>query len=72
MFNFGKVTAQVDLEYLGERPEMTHTNVEQAFVIYDLGNGLPLLLVVTSQLLALKPRSQLVFTSIPQPTTLVS
>ena len=41
MFNFGKVTAQVDLEY-----EEVHgkrlTNVEQAFVSYDLGNGLAL------------------------------
>ena len=36
MFNFGKVTAQVDLEY---EEAGGNTNVEQAFVSYDLGNG---------------------------------
>ena len=36
LFNFGKVTAQVDLEYEDADDE---TNVEQAFVSYDLGNG---------------------------------
>jgi len=36
MFNFGKVTAQVDLEY---EEAGNDTNVEQAFVSYDLGNG---------------------------------
>ncbi|MGB2403091.1 MAG: hypothetical protein ACPIA7_06730, partial [Akkermansiaceae bacterium] len=36
LFNFGKVTAQVDLEYEEAGDE---TNVEQAFVSYDLGNG---------------------------------
>ena len=37
LFNFGKVTAQVDLEY--EEGTDT-TEVEQAFVNFDLGNGL--------------------------------
>ena len=46
MFNFGKVTAQVDLEYEGWQ-RMTN-EVEQAFVSYDLGNGLSVTLVVTS------------------------
>jgi hypothetical protein len=36
LFNFGKVTAQVDLEY---EEAGDNTNVEQAFVSYDLGNG---------------------------------
>ena len=36
LFNFGKVTAQVDLEY---EEAGDATNVEQAFVSYDLGNG---------------------------------
>jgi hypothetical protein len=36
LFNFGKVTAQVDLEY---EEAGNNTNVEQAFVSYDLGNG---------------------------------
>jgi predicted porin len=36
LFNFGKVTAQVDLEYEEAGGD---TNVEQAFVSYDLGNG---------------------------------
>ena len=40
MFNFGKVTGQVDLEYLGGTTGDDSTNVEQAFVSYDLGNGL--------------------------------
>jgi len=42
MFNFGKVTARVDLEYEGEnslRPFGGGLEVEQAFVSYDLGNG---------------------------------
>ena len=41
LFNFGKVTAQVDLEYednAGDR-DRDETIVEQAFVSYDLGNG---------------------------------
>jgi len=37
MFNFGKVTAQVDLEY---EEGTDSTEVEQAFVNFDLGNGL--------------------------------
>jgi len=37
MFNFGKVTAQIDLQY--EEAD-NDTEVEQAFVSYDLGNGL--------------------------------
>jgi len=37
LFNFGKVTAQVDLEY---EEGTDSTEVEQAFVNYDLGNGL--------------------------------
>ena len=44
LFNFGKVTARVDLEYEGD---LTNNNgdkdllqVEQAFASYDLGNGL--------------------------------
>jgi hypothetical protein len=36
LFNFGKVTAQIDLEYEEAGDE---TEVEQAFVSYDLGNG---------------------------------
>ncbi len=36
LFNFGKVTAQIDLEYEETGDE---TEVEQAFVSYDLGNG---------------------------------
>jgi len=36
LFNFGKVTAQVDLEY---EEGTNSTEVEQAFVSYDLGNG---------------------------------
>jgi hypothetical protein len=40
LFNFGKVTAQVDLEYEGGTTGSDQTNVEQAFVNYDLGNGL--------------------------------
>ena len=47
MFNFGKVTAQIDLQYEGGRRENafgdngsgSDTDVEQAFVSYDLGNG---------------------------------
>ena len=41
MFNFGKVTAQVDLEYeeSGGVNNESGTAVEQAFVAYDLGNG---------------------------------
>jgi len=37
MFNLGKVTAQVDLQYEGGSGSGT---VEQAFASYDLGNGL--------------------------------
>ena len=40
MFNFGKVTAQVDLEYEEWCDNEYGTEVEQAFVAYDLGNGL--------------------------------
>ena len=42
LFNFGKVTAQVDLEYQGDnnRDNDDGVEVEQAFVNYDLGNGL--------------------------------
>jgi len=41
MFNFGKVTAQVDLQYEnGANGDDDATEVEQAFVNYDLGNGL--------------------------------
>ncbi|MDG1241368.1 MAG: porin [Opitutae bacterium] len=36
LFNFGKLTAQVDLEYEESGDD---TEVEQAFVSYDLGNG---------------------------------
>jgi len=39
LFNFGKVTAQVDLEYEDNSAQGNDTNVEQAFVAYDLGNG---------------------------------
>ena len=40
MFNFGKVTAQVDLEYEESGASTTSlASVEQAFVSYDLGNG---------------------------------
>ena len=39
MFNFGKVTAQVDLEYEDNAAQGNNTNVEQAFVSYDLGDG---------------------------------
>ena len=39
LFNFGKVTAQVDLEYEDNAEQGNETNVEQAFVSYDLGNG---------------------------------
>jgi hypothetical protein len=48
MFNFGKVTAQIDLQYEGGRRTDSRggdngsgsdTAVEQAFVNYDLGNG---------------------------------
>jgi phosphate-selective porin len=39
MFNFGKVTAQVDLEYEDNAAQGNNTDVEQAFVSYDLGNG---------------------------------
>ena len=45
LFNFGKVTAQVDLEYEGDngRGDANDSDggveVEQAFVSYDLGNG---------------------------------
>lgn len=38
LFNFGKVTARVDLGYEGSDNE-SGTDVEQAFVSYDLGNG---------------------------------
>ena len=38
LFNFGKVTARVDLGYEGSNNE-SGTDVEQAFVSYDLGNG---------------------------------
>ena len=42
LFNFGKLTAQVDLEYQGDngRANDDGVEVEQAFVNYDLGNGL--------------------------------
>ena len=40
LFNFGKVTAQVDLQYEnGANGQNDATEVEQAFVSYDLGNG---------------------------------
>ena len=39
LFNFGKVTAQVDLEYEDNADQGNTTEVEQAFVSYDLGNG---------------------------------
>ena len=39
MFNFGKVTAQVDLQYENNAGGQNDTEVEQAFVSYDLGNG---------------------------------
>jgi hypothetical protein len=39
LFNFGKVTAQVDLEYEDNADQGNNTEVEQAFVSYDLGNG---------------------------------
>ena len=51
MFNFGKVTGQIDIEYEGrqtqvaydDNPDFTGTGdgvvIEQAFVSYDLGNG---------------------------------
>ena len=40
MFNFGKVTAQIDLQYEnGANGDDDETEVEQAFVSYDLGNG---------------------------------
>ena len=39
LFNFGKVTAQVDLEYEDNGAQGNNTEVEQAFVSYDLGNG---------------------------------
>jgi len=38
LFNFGKVTGRVDLGYEGSNNE-SGTDVEQAFVSYDLGNG---------------------------------
>jgi hypothetical protein len=38
LFNFGKVTGRVDLGYEGSNNE-SNTDVEQAFVSYDLGNG---------------------------------
>ena len=41
LFNFGKVTAQVDLQYEnGANGQNDATEVEQAFVSYDLGNGI--------------------------------
>ena len=41
MFNFGKVTGQIDLEYEGDNGRNdSGVEVEQAFVNYDLGNGL--------------------------------
>jgi len=40
LFNFGKVTARVDLQYEnGANGTSDATEVEQAFVSYDLGNG---------------------------------
>jgi len=44
LFNFGKVTGRVDLEYQDSANSATQDNdsgtaVEQAFVAYDLGNG---------------------------------
>lgn len=39
LFNFGKVTARVDLEYGFVETDDQGTLVEQAFVSYDLGNG---------------------------------
>ena len=40
LFNFGKVTARVDLQYEnGANGVNDETEVEQAFVSYDLGNG---------------------------------
>lgn len=39
LFNFGKVTARVDLEYGYVQTDDQGTLVEQAFVNYDLGNG---------------------------------
>jgi hypothetical protein len=38
LFNFGKVTARVDVEYLSAGDD-EDANLEQAFVSYDLGNG---------------------------------
>ena len=40
MFNFGKVTAQVDLQYENNAQGQNDNEVEQAFVSYDRGNGL--------------------------------
>jgi hypothetical protein len=51
MFNFGKVTGQIDIEYEGRQVQTVSDNfptetgsgdgvvIEQAFVSYDLGNG---------------------------------
>ena len=39
LFNFGKVTAQVDLQYEDNSLPFSGVEVEQAFVSYDLGNG---------------------------------
>jgi len=39
LFNFGKVTARVDLEYGFVETDDQGTLVEQAFASYDLGNG---------------------------------
>ena len=38
LFNFGKVTGQIDLQY-ENNADGQETGVEQAFVSYDLGNG---------------------------------
>ena len=40
MFNFGKVTAQIDLQYENNAEGQDDNEVEQAFVSYDHGNGL--------------------------------
>ena len=40
LFNFGKVTARVDLQHENNADGQNDNEVEQAFVSYDLGNGL--------------------------------
>lgn len=39
LFNFGKVTARVDLQHENNADGQNDNEVEQAFVSYDLGNG---------------------------------